>query len=146
MARAMVRTAPPHGRRHTASAMEEGAPVGELPPALRGADADVARARLSGRLRVQGRSAAQLGSPLYADLLPRIADDVAAGGPCWAVLQHFADEPTSAAVSLRFMAAVHRLVLRRQAPELAMHYPSVGGQAGVDGAWAAFTGVVERRR
>jgi hypothetical protein len=101
------------------------------------------RRRLLDRLHVQARTSGELGSPLYATLLRHVAADVERGGPCWAVLAPYAAEPDSAAVPLRFMAAVHRLVLRRRAPALALHYPSVGGGAPVDGAWPAFLAVVE---
>jgi hypothetical protein len=40
------------------------------------------------------------------------------------------------------MGAVHRLVLRGQAPELAPFYRSVGGSEGPDGAWKAFRRVL----
>lgn len=96
------------------------------------------RDRLVERLRQQSTTAARLGSPLYERLLGHAAEDVAEGGPCAAVLGPFAHEPHSQAVPLRFMAAAHRLVLRREAPELALHYPSVGGTAGLEGAWPAF--------
>lgn len=104
------------------------------PPAPSAAD----HQRLVARLRDMVEPARRLGSPLYAMLLARTADDVADGGPCWAVMSDHAAEPDAHALPVRFLAAVHRLVLRRQAPDLAMHYPSVGGGAGLDGAWAAF--------
>jgi hypothetical protein len=43
------------------------------------------------------------------------------------VLQGFEDDPGPSALALRLMGSVHRLVLRGEAPELALHYPSVGG-------------------
>lgn len=106
----------------------------------------VARERLLLRLETQGRTAAQLGSLLYASLFTSIVADVAACGPCWQVLKPYAHEPDSNALSLRFMAAVHRLVLRRQAPALALHYPSVGGGAPVEGTWQPFRDAVETHR
>lgn len=81
----------------------------------------------------QAHACAALGSPLYARLLPVVAADVRAGGPSWDVLAGHADEPSRRALALRLMAAVHTLVLERQAPDLALHYPSVGGTA-TDGA------------
>ena len=99
-------------------------------------------ARLVARLREMVQPAADLGSPLYATLLAGIADDVADRGPCWAVLSERAAEPDAHALPVRFLAAAHRLVLRRQAPALALHYPSVGGTAGLEGAWAAFAATV----
>ena len=102
--------------------------------------------RWQARLGAQAHSAWQLGSPLYADLLARVADDLAVQGPCHAVLAPYLHEPNSSALGLRFLAAVHRLVLRRQAPALALHYPSVGGMAPVHGAWQPFRHAVEEHR
>lgn len=101
------------------------------------------RARLTARLRSQSVTALQLGSPLYNALLAAAADDVEVGGPAWAVLRHHAHEPDRNALPLRFMAAVHRLVLRRQAAGLAVHYASVGGTAGAEGAVEAFRAALE---
>jgi hypothetical protein len=47
-------------------------------------------------------------------------------------------------VALRLMGAVHRLVLRGDAPELAAHYPSAGGRPG--DAWPVFVGVLRDHR
>lgn len=99
--------------------------------------------RLVSRLRSQAESATTLGSPLYAHLLGHVAQDVADHGVCWQVLAHHAHQPDGMALPLRFMAGVHRLVLRRQAPALAQHYASVGGTAGVAGAWPVFRDTVE---
>jgi hypothetical protein len=38
---------------------------------------------------------------------------------------------------------VHRLVLTGRAPRLAPHYPSAGGDPGLEGAWAAFRDVLD---
>jgi hypothetical protein len=76
-----------------------------------------------------------MGSPLYAHLLTRAAEDTEKGGPAAALLApHDAANPRADALALRLMAAVHRLVLTGQAPGLAAHYPSVGGRAGPE-AW-----------
>jgi hypothetical protein len=45
-------------------------------------------------------------------------------------------DPGPSALALRLMGAVHRLVLRGDAPELAPHYPSVGGRP--INPWPAF--------
>lgn len=78
-----------------------------------------------------------MGAPLYAALLAAAADDLVAGGPTADVLAAHVDEPPGSALPLRLMAALHRQVLTRRAPRLALHYPSVGGSAGIDGAWDA---------
>jgi hypothetical protein len=69
-----------------------------------------------------------MGSPLYAHLLTTAAQDVLGGGPVADLLVPRARPGRGDAAGLRFMAAVHRLVLTRRAPQLALHYPSVGGR------------------
>jgi hypothetical protein len=81
-------------------------------------------------LAVQRDACERLGSHLYAHLLDAIAADVAAGGPCADVLVPHRDDPFASALPLRFLAAVHWLVLAGRAPELAAHYPSAGGRPG----------------
>lgn len=109
------------------------------------ADAPTSR-RLAYLLAVQADACEAMGSPLYAELLSRAADDAEAGGP---VARLLADEVTSGrsdALALRLMAAVHRLVLTGRAPRLAEHYPGADGQRRTTGAWAPFRDllVVER--
>jgi hypothetical protein len=87
------------------------------------------------RFRAQAEQCALHGSPLTAALLFGAADDYEAGGPARGLLLPLADAPSGSVPSLRFAGALHRLVLEGQAPELARHYPSVGGTAGPDGAW-----------
>ncbi|MGH8868402.1 MAG: DUF2332 domain-containing protein [Actinomycetes bacterium] len=96
-------------------------------------------------LRFQAEACRELGSPLYADLLARVADDVAHGGAVGQVLTGYEDEPGSSAVGLRLMGTLHRLVLAGEAPALAAYYPSVGGRPDAAGAWQALLGVVEER-
>jgi hypothetical protein len=83
-----------------------------------------------------------LGSPLYADLLARAAEDTESGGPCWEVLRGHETGPFGSMLALRFMAAVHRLVLRGEAPELARHYPSSVPRAAAGDAWPDFRATV----
>ena len=93
---------------------------------------------LARRLRRQAAWCAELGSPLYTSLLEAAADDLETEGPTAAVLAGFADEPGTAAVALRFLATVHRMVLEDALPELARHYPSTGGDGDARAAWPAF--------
>jgi len=81
-------------------------------------------------------------SPLTAALLSGAADELGAPGPVRDLLAPLAGDPPGSVPALRFAGALHRLVLERQAPALALHYPSVGGTAGVEGAWAAAREVV----
>jgi hypothetical protein len=85
---------------------------------------------LSETLDHQRRACARLGSVLYARVIAGVADDVAAGGVCAAVLGPHAGDSFASALPLRFLGAVHRLVLEGRAPALAAHYPSAGGSPG----------------
>lgn len=87
--------------------------------------------RLTAQLAMMGGRA-----PLCSALLAGAAADAAAGG---VVAELFAgrEGPVGSVPALRLLAALHRAVLARQAPELALHYPTVGGTAGAAGAWEA---------
>jgi hypothetical protein len=69
---------------------------------------------------------------------------VIGGDAVYGVLQGHEDDPGPSVVALRLMGAVHRLVLRGDAPELAAHYPSAGGSPG--DAWPAFADVLLSHR
>jgi hypothetical protein len=97
-------------------------------------------------IRDQALACQELGSPLYAHLLDRLADDVLAGGPGAAVLAGHERDPGGAAVPLRLMGGVHRLVLEGAAPDLARFYPSVGGQGDPEDAWPALRRVLAEHR
>src|SRR5262245_28914306 len=101
------------------------------------------RERAAFLLRDQASYCAAMGSPLYAHLLEHAAEDAATGGPVFALVEPF-DAPNlrADALALRLMAAVHRLVLSGAAPRLAAHYPTAGGRAAIQGAWAAFQELV----
>ena len=87
--------------------------------------------------------AAKLGSPMSEGLLRRMAEDVRAGGPCLAALEPHLTRTRMLACQL-LLAAIHRMVLEGQLPEVARFYPSVGGQAGVDALWPHFLEAVPR--
>jgi hypothetical protein len=93
---------------------------------------------LAHRLREQARGCAQLGSPFYASLLESAAADIEAGGPVLDVLAGYETEHEWAALALRLTGAVHRLVIDETLPELAPHYPSVGGDGDAQAAWPLF--------
>jgi hypothetical protein len=84
----------------------------------------------------------RLGSQFYAELLGRAAEDAEAGGAAWEVLEGQEADPKNsyAALALRLLGSVHRLVLEGRVPELAKHYPSVGGEPG--DAWPPFREVL----
>jgi hypothetical protein len=66
------------------------------------------------------------------------------GDVVFGVLKGHEDDPGPSVLGLRLMGAVHRLVLRGDAPGLAAHYPSAGGHP--DDAWPAFAGVLREHR
>lgn len=96
--------------------------------------------------RNQATACASLGSPMYADLLGRVAEALAAGGedaePFARVLAGHEGAPGPSALALRLAGSVHRLVLERRAGALATYYPSVGGTWEPEGCWAAFRDLV----
>jgi hypothetical protein len=98
----------------------------------------IPRDHLAANLRWQAALCARGDSPLYAALLEKSASDVEVAGPVWDVLEDYADEPGSQVVAIRFMAAVHRLVLLDRLPDLAAHYPSTGGEGDPHNAWPPF--------
>lgn len=91
-------------------------------------------ADLAERLRHQAEACRRLGSPLYAGLLDRAADDWAAGGPLRDLLRGYEEVPGWMAVPLRLAGAVHRGVLAGRYPELAALYAAGDGAA----AWPEF--------
>src|SRR3954452_7878849 len=93
------------------------------------------RAVLVKLFRGQAGWCAKLGSPLYADLIARAADDLEACGPVWRTVEPYADRPYNFAHHLRMMGALHRMALTGAAPGLAAHYPSCGGDGDADAAW-----------
>jgi hypothetical protein len=92
-------------------------------------------ARVAGHFREQAQACASLGSPMYAQLVDRLADDIDAGGATAQVLEGHEDDPGPSALALRLVGTVHRLVLERRAGELATCYPSVGGTWDLETAW-----------
>ncbi|MCW2544746.1 MAG: hypothetical protein JWM40_2298, partial [Frankiales bacterium] len=93
--------------------------------------------RLETLLRKQAEQCTLHGSPLTGALLRGAADDYVAQGVTRDLLGPHAEETSGSVLSLRLAGSLHRLVLERKAPELALHYPSVGGTAPVEDVWPA---------
>jgi hypothetical protein len=99
-------------------------------------------ATIAKRLRRQGELCDQIGSPLYAAVLARAAEDVEAGGPSFDVLAgHEGDDPQSMLAG-RYLGAVHRIALEGRAPELARAYETARETPGSVDAWPAFQATV----
>ncbi len=94
---------------------------------------------------MQATACEELGSPLYADLLRRLVDDYELGGVTTRVLAGHEQDPGPSALALRLLGSVHRLVLAGEAPELAVFYPSVGGEWDPVLGWEAFEQVLQSR-
>jgi hypothetical protein len=90
--------------------------------------------------------ARRLGSPLYAHLLTQASGDYDRGGPLRDLLDRHASDPSQAALPLRLMGSVHRLVLEGRLPALARYYPSAGGSVDLEPAWLAFRETIATER
>lgn len=91
-------------------------------------------AHLLHTLRAQGRFCAT-DSPMYAELLDLVANNVEAGGVFATILTGHEDAPARQAVPLRLLGGLHRLALDGRAAELRRWYPSVGGRWDAESAW-----------
>jgi hypothetical protein len=100
--------------------------------------------RMATRFREQADACAELGSPIYSELLRRVADDIVAGGASTEVLAGHEEDPGPSALALRLAGSVHRLVLDGRAPGLAAYYPSTGGSWDQEPAWTAFEQVLRQ--
>lgn len=85
------------------------------------------------------------GSVLYGRILGAMAADVRAGGPCAEILAPWTENALADAIPLRFVAALHRIVLDGRAPDLARFYPSAGGTDTGDPVPAFQAAVAEHR-
>jgi hypothetical protein len=104
-----------------------------------------ARPGLSALFTRQAKAAAANGSAMYAGICQAAALDLAGTSRLGDVLAPRADSRAGDMLPLRVLGAAHRLVLERQAPRLAMYYPSVGGSAPDDalGRGACYAAWVE---
>jgi hypothetical protein len=91
-------------------------------------------AHLVHTLRSQGRFCAS-DSPMYAELLELVANDVEAGGVFATILSGHEDDPAREAVPLRLLGGLHRMALDGRAPALRRWYPSTGGSWDAETAW-----------
>jgi hypothetical protein len=103
------------------------------------------RASLAALLRLQARGAEELGAPFYATLLERLAADAEEDGAGAALLAPHAEAPFGDAFPLRLLGGVHRMVLAGEAPELAAHFASTGGDGDADAAWAPLLALLAAR-
>ena len=81
-------------------------------------------------MQVQAYACAALGSPMHGQILTALAENLRNGGVVHELTKDLDLRPGRDAVPLRIIGAVHREVLAGRAPQLARHYPSVGGAPG----------------
>jgi hypothetical protein len=91
--------------------------------------------RLLRALQLQAQLCTGLGSPMYGEMLDRVAADVEAGGVFAAILSEHQDDAGRLAVPLRLLGGLHRLALDGRAVALRRWYPSTGGRWDVREAW-----------
>jgi hypothetical protein len=96
-----------------------------------------AQAALLETIRLQCAGFTALGCPFYGSLGEELALDVEGRGPVARVLEPYADAPFQDAYVLRLLGGVHRMVLGGDAPAVAAHYPSTGGDGDAHAAMAA---------
>lgn len=72
---------------------------------------------------------------LYGVLLDELAADLQAGGPTAEICSDHLTAPRGDAVALRLLAAIFRIVLRGEAPQLTPFYANLGGTADPEDAW-----------
>lgn len=100
------------------------------------------RAALADAFRTQARGCEQTGSPIYAALLDRAAEDVSRGGVFADAVADYRGLPILDALPLRLLGRAHALVLAGEAPALARFFPSAGGTFEIEGAWRALVDLV----
>jgi hypothetical protein len=91
--------------------------------------------RLLRSLRLQAQICVGLGSPMYGDVLARVAADVEADGVFAGILAGHENDAGRLAVPLRLLGGLHRLALDGRASQLRRWYPSTGGQWDAEAAW-----------
>lgn len=96
-------------------------------------------------VELQREACASAGSAVYGRVLAAMADDIRRDGPCGQILEPWSANALADAIPLRFLAAVHRIVLDGRAPDLARYYASAGGTDAGDPA-PAFLAAVEAHR
>ncbi len=95
------------------------------------------RAALAELFRTQAGACRDLGSPLWGAMCDRLAADAERGGSTFDLLASHVDSKFADAYPLRLLGGAHRLALAGDAPALASHLPSTGGDGDADATWDA---------
>jgi hypothetical protein len=102
---------------------------------------------LGDRFRAHSRAleASRVPSPLYTELMRRMADDWDAGGIVRDICRGWEDAPGGSVVQLRLLGALHRMVLRGEEPQLAAYYRTAGGPKDPGTVWPVAHAVLQAR-
>ncbi len=84
---------------------------------------------IAGWFERQAQSCQELGSSLWAGVLPAMAQNVRSHGVIWEILETRPANRFGDAAPLRLLGQAHRMALAGEAPELAAVLPSCGGQS-----------------
>jgi hypothetical protein len=106
----------------------------------------VADDRVLAHFREQSAFCAEYGSPFTAQLIARMADDLAAGGPVADLVGHWPTHPRKDALALRLVGALHHATLAGQDRELAASYPSARSDWSMDEVWRLARDFLARER
>ena len=101
---------------------------------------ETAQGAIAAQLRWQADACRMIGSPLYAGMLERAAEDVEGLGPTWEILRGHENDPRFSVLGLRLLGAVNRLVLTEREPGLADAY----GKGRVPEAWEQLRDTLRR--
>ena len=97
--------------------------------------------------QIQGEACTRMGSPFNGGLCLQAADAMAGGDELAGLFDPWADAGSRKlfedAVPIRFLGALHDLVLGGTAPELARDYPRPGQPVDPQQAWATARGLLE---
>jgi hypothetical protein len=91
-------------------------------------------AALANVLRDHAAFCRTAGSPFYGDLMDQMADEADGGSRIAELFAGDVADP-GAVHRLRVLGGLHRMVLAGEAPDLARHYPSTGGDGDAGAAW-----------
>jgi hypothetical protein len=106
----------------------------------------VAGDRILAHFREQSTFCAALGSPFTAELIARMGDDLAAGGPVADLVGGWPTNPRKDALSLRLTGALHHATLAGSDPELAARYPAARADWSMDEVWPLARAFLARER
>lgn len=100
--------------------------------------------RMTRHFARQAEYCLNMGSPVAATTLARVAADYAAGGVSHGLLSPWDGKlDSNRAFALRLISGLHYLVLSGRAPGLADYYPSSGGTFRPEGYWEQVTPLLE---